>query len=58
MIRTHILYSWNIQLKRNLNDWKVDDMTLERYELRDIDGDDERLWMLDVDKGFFGEINI
>lgn len=55
MIRSLVLCSWNIQLKRNIRDWKVDDMgrlmtTLDGYDLGEIDVEDQRL---DEDKGFW-----
>lgn len=58
MIRTTTFCLWNIQLRRNLNDSEVDDMgslleILDGYSLGDRAAADERLWVLDEDKGFF-----
>lgn len=50
MIRTRGFCSWNMHLRRNLNNWEVEDMErlLDGYRLGDI----ERPWMLDEDKDY------
>lgn len=55
MICVRAFCSWNIQLKRNLNDWEADDMAqllgiLEAYRLRDNEMVVERVWLLDKEK--------
>lgn len=57
MVRTQSFCSWNIQLQRNLNDWEVEDISklieiLDAYNLGDREENDERLWLLDEEKGF------
>lgn len=56
-IRSRVFYSWNIQPRRNLNDWEIGEMgwlleVLEGYEQGNIDLHDVYVWSLDVGKGF------
>lgn len=57
MIRCRVLCSWNIQPRRNLNEWEIGEMgrlmnVLEKYELRDAERQDELVWKLDEKNGF------
>lgn len=55
MVKTNVLCSRNIQPRRNLNDWEVEDMGrlldyLERYNIRNLEREDERLRLLSEEK--------
>lgn len=57
MKRSGSICSWNIEPRRNLNDWEIEEMgrlmeSLERYELRGRGQSDEMIWILDEDNGF------
>jgi len=57
MVRSMIFSSWNIQPRRNLNDWEIEEMgrlltSLEGYSLGKGGQPDEMIWLLDVDNGF------
>lgn len=57
MIRTRVLCSWNIQPRRKLNDWKIEEMgrlldLLEKYSLGDNELNDEMFWKLNGEEKF------
>lgn len=57
MIRTRLFCSWNLHLRRNLNNWEVEEMgrlleLLESYHLGDSEVENERLWTLDSKRVF------
>lgn len=58
MIRSRVLCSWNVRLRRNLNDWEIEDMRslldiLENGSVGSSELEDDRVWVPDVQKGFF-----
>lgn len=57
MIRLRVFCSWNLQLRRNLNDLEVEDMgrlfeILDDYSIGDRNLKDEHVWTLDKAGGF------
>lgn len=57
MIRSRSLCLWNIQPRRNLNDWEIEEMgrlmmSLDGYTLGDREQQDVMIWILDVDNEF------
>lgn len=58
MVRSRVWCSWNIQPRRNLNDWAIEEMgrllaLLEKCHMGDMDLHDERIWLLNKGKRFF-----
>lgn len=57
IIRTRSFCLWNIQPRKNLNDWEIEEVgrlmdLLERYSLGARDSSDEMVWALDEEQGF------
>lgn len=57
MIRSRAFCTWNVRLRRNLNDWEIDDMgrlldILENCSLGNSELEDERVWVPDAQNGF------
>lgn len=57
MVRSRVFCSWNIQHRRNHNDWEIQEMgrlleTLECAKIVDEGTRDELCWSLDEEKGF------
>lgn len=57
MIRSRVFSLWNIQPWRDPNDWEVEEMgklleSHERYEMGDMELQDEMIWHLDEANGF------
>lgn len=57
MIRSRVFCSWNLLLRRKLNDWEIKDMgglmkILEAYNIGDRDREDALIWMPNEESGF------